>query len=194
MRMQRWGAASGAAVLVAIGLVDAVPASAVTCPPLGPIGQVLQAPVPGVDWSGCNLKGALLPSDDYDDPGGVDLSGANLSGANLTAATLVYANLTSANLSGTNFTRANLGGANMTGANLTGAILAGTDLSATVRLRNADVTGAVFTNSKQGDAYVCGTPGKTTLFRTRGTPKVLPKGWKMQDGQILAKRIRCEYD
>lgn len=195
MRSQVW-VSVGCAVFVVAGavLVGAQSASAAKCPAVDDSGTTSVAPGPGVNWSGCNLAGATLPSDlDYSNPSsGANLAGANLSGANLYGAALAFANLTGANLARTNFGGAQMAGVNMSGANLKGANLAGAGL-VNSRMRNADVTGATFTNNKseEGDAYICGKQGTPVLFRTRGLPKSLPKGWGMRNGHILAIQVSC---
>ena len=104
---------TAAMVLGGVALVAAPASSAPTCPTLtgSPPVTVTPAPTPGVDWSGCDLSGALLKA--------ADLSGASLLGTNLTGA-----NLPSANLTGANLTNSSLLGTNLTNANLTGAFVA----------------------------------------------------------------------
>ena len=59
------GAFFALAALGGISTISAAPASAVSCPVvhasvLDGAGTLSTAPIPGIDWSGCNLTGADL--------------------------------------------------------------------------------------------------------------------------------------
>jgi hypothetical protein len=146
-------------VLAAFGLaagvvsVTAGPATAtavaVSCPTVSSSGAVSPAPSPGVDWAGCNLTDAYLPS--------ADMAGALLQNATLTGAYLPDADLASANLSGVTATN----NANLAGDNLSDAILTSANLSSTVlsdanlqsaNLSSASAVGAKFTAAQMQKA------------------------------------------
>jgi uncharacterized protein YjbI with pentapeptide repeats len=182
-RLAATGIVVAASVVAAFTLLPATPAGAATsvsCPTVSSDGTVSPAPSPGVDWAGCDLNIASMPSADLV---GADLQGAsmqsvympaaNLSGADLSGADLTYAglgsvNLTNASLSDANLTHAylqeaNLGSASLADANLTDANLDSTDLASTV-LSDTTLTGVV-------------SNGKLT-----GTPASLPAGWQLVAG------------
>lgn len=113
------------------------PASAVTCPVVDPVTHaVTPAPVTSTDWSGCDLRGAVLS--------GAMLRLANLSGADLTGADLSGANVRQAKLTGADLTGADFGGADLTSATITSATVTGADLGSTVLslLSSGSVVGA----------------------------------------------------
>jgi hypothetical protein len=142
-------AASGLAVGMVSATAAAAPALAVTCPTVSSSGAVTPAPTPGVDWAGCNLTDAYLPS--------ADMAGAQLQNAILTGAYLPNADLAKANLSGVTATNnANLAGDDLSGAiltsvNLFGAALSGANLKS-ANLSNASATGASFTGAQMQQA------------------------------------------
>lgn len=92
--------------------VDDLVAS-VTPPPVD--RRCTEWPHVGVDWSRCNLEGAVLT--------GQNLSGANLERADLENAKLDQVNLTFANLRNANLLGAGGNSVNVAGADLTGAIV-----------------------------------------------------------------------
>ena len=85
-------------------------------------------------------------------------------------AKLAGSKLSKLNLSGVNLSKADLRGADLSGANLSGSNLLGVSLS------GAKITGTTLLNSKL-DASSNGT-------RVIGTPKSLPKGWKIVSGVL----------
>ena len=90
--MRRWLAAVTVGALLLLGGMVATPASAVDCPTVAADGTVSPAPVPAVDWRGCDLQDANLS--------GKTLSSARLDGANLDYANLSNSRLTDAVLAG----------------------------------------------------------------------------------------------
>jgi len=83
-----------------------------TDPYLGTDEHCLDAPVPGVDYSNCNLSDIILADLNLS---GADFSGADLTNADLSGTILIDADFVDANLSG-----ADLSGANLSGADLSG--------------------------------------------------------------------------
>lgn len=158
-----------AAVLAGTALAStSAAAQAVTCPTVDQSGTVTPAPVPGVDWSGCDLSGAALFSIDLT---GVNFSGATLTGASFRLSILTNADLSGANLSGTSFYAATMTGVNLANATVTSdqflfATLAGANLTA-VDLSAADLTDVQSGGISAADA-----------------PAALPPGWKLVAGYL----------
>jgi uncharacterized protein YjbI with pentapeptide repeats len=150
-------------------------ASAVVCPTVdASTGSVTPAPSPGVDWSGCDLAGAYLPS--------VDLTGADLSGADMSTVYMPSANLTGVDLANVNLSYSYLVSANFTNADLASANLNSTTLTSGI-LTGAGLDEATFT-----DANVNGlVSGAVT-----GTPATLPSGWVLVDGYLLGSQASAE--
>ena len=87
----------------------------------------------GGDFSGCDLRGALL--------GRMDLRGCNFSNADLTDANLSHSDLTGANLRGARIDNVNLHKAILTGADFQGVILRGFDRDGRMCLNVANFRG-----------------------------------------------------
>ncbi len=119
------------------------------CPTLSvdPITAGVPSPAasPGVNWSGCDLRGAALNS--------ANLTGANLSNADVTGAHLSYATLNLADLTGANLTNAVLGHADLTSVILHLADLTGAYLQFAV-MTDADLTGATLTGATLSNAVM----------------------------------------
>jgi len=142
-------AASGLAAGLVSATAAAAPAVAVSCPTLSSSGVPTPAPAPGVDWAGCNLTDAYMPS--------ADMAGAQLQNAILTGAYLPNADLAKANLSGVTATNnANLAGDNLSDAVLTSANLQSTELSdanlQSAKLSSAYAWGAKFAGAQMQQA------------------------------------------
>ena len=123
-------------------------ATSVRCPTVNPVtGTVHPRPAPGVDWSGCDLRGADL---DNASLARADLSGADLYAANMNNSTLRRANLSGADLQyaaiGSSFLHANLTGANLTGAG--GGVL--------LSMKDADLRSATLTGADLQDSVLSG--------------------------------------
>ncbi len=83
-----------------------------TDPYLGTDEHCLDAPVPAVDYSNCNLSDVVLADLDLS---GADFSGADLTNADLSGAILISADFVDADLSGADFFGADLTDADFSG-------------------------------------------------------------------------------
>jgi uncharacterized protein YjbI with pentapeptide repeats len=145
----------------------------VTCPSVGPSGQVSISPEPEIDWSGCDLAGADLASAPL---GSADLSDATLTGANLTSADVDTVNFGGADLSGANLTSADLDWASLTNANLSSA-----------DFDDAYLNSAVLTGSAIGQVNFTATSltNLTSGGLTGGSPAALPASWSLAAGYLI---------
>lgn len=151
--------AAAVAALTA-GMVSFAPlaAEASSCPNVDQqTGAVTPTPVPGVDWTGCDL--------DY-----ADLAGANLSGANLSGVTLAYASLS---------------GATLSGAEMYDVMTGFTDLSS-ADLTNTDLSYAWFLETSLDQADLAGARMDYVHSRDiTGTPAAIPPSWRLIDGYLV---------
>ena len=164
-------AAGGTARAAADGTAQASAGS--TCPTVSATGKVTPAPEPGVNWVGCDLKGA-------------NLSDAALSNAYLSAADLEHANLTGANLSD-----AQLGGADISNGNLTDAYLIVADFTG-ANLDDANLTHADLEGAALGSAEISGAnltdaalAGVTSRSVTDSPKTMLPGHWTLLSGYLM---------
>jgi uncharacterized protein YjbI with pentapeptide repeats len=150
--------------------VAAVAEAASTCPTVNQTnGAVSPAPVPGVDWSECNLDYANLSSADLENANldEAGLYGADLSGANLSGATLAGADMHLVDMSFTD-----MSSSDMTNVDLTQAFIGETSLD------NADLAGAKLDYVYSRDVT--------------GTPSALPAGWLQVDGYLVGPTANLE--
>jgi uncharacterized protein YjbI with pentapeptide repeats len=133
--------------------------------------------VPYANLSSCSIQSTT--------PTPLDLEGINLKGADLVDATL-----TDVDLTGSNFTDADLAGAALSAVDLTGAKLMDTNLGTStlsgVNLAMVDLSGATFTGATTDDILQNGYSGAVVSGGIRGIPAVLPVGWAVVDGYLIA--------
>jgi uncharacterized protein YjbI with pentapeptide repeats len=119
-------AAAGVLALSAGSISFAPLADAAVCPTVDPnTGAVSPPPAPGVDWTGCNLRGAIIQN--------ADLSGAILTGADMFSTQLFNIKLNSAILANVNLERSTINSADIGSADFSDADFAG--------MHSEDVTG-----------------------------------------------------
>lgn len=172
--------AAAVAVALTAGMVSLAPAAtaASACPSVDQqTGVVTPAPMPGVNWSFCDLEHA-------------DLAGADLASASLEGADLRYANVRGANLTDAILERAGLGYAGLSGAILSGAdmhlaLTGSTDLSS-ADLTNADLSGTWMQQTNLDQADLAGANLDSVYsWRIGGTPTDIPASWRLINGYLV---------
>lgn len=126
-------------LLVVLGLVYLQPVNPVKVGVIPAQPQCQQAPVPGINWGGCDKHELRLR--------GVDLSGGNLSYTNFVQADLSGSRLRQASLVGANLSRADLNDTDLEGADLSYADLHGANL-VSVTLKGANLEHAIWTDGR----------------------------------------------
>jgi uncharacterized protein YjbI with pentapeptide repeats len=143
-------------LLASFLLCQGVPAKAAgaICPTIDlSTGAPSIAPAPGINWSGCSLRGMKID--------GADLSGANLSGADLRpihisgtdfyGTHVLNTNLSTANLQNANLTGSYIAFSNLTSVNVSGASLGlfsdGSGYGASGQISDCDVTAVNFSTA-----------------------------------------------
>ena len=138
-------------------------------------------PAPGVQWSHCSRRGAILTEARLIDAAmmSMDLTSAALQAADLTRANMSYATLVGATLAGAILDNATMVGTDLREADLTGASLHGTNLSY-ADLRDADITdadfaGAVLDRAIWRDGRICGDQSRGECRQSDTAPETNPE-------------------